>query len=112
MKFERNEELIKELQNYAVKFNDWNTNGVVNDIIDPDRYPEYFKDQEVVLKNVKEINFDSMEHISRSKEIESIFDDYSGKSEWENNFLQNADLPINIRWRYHWKPIQVKKVIF
>lgn len=108
MKFERNEELIKELQNYAVKFNDWNTNGVVNDIIDPDRYPEYFKDQKVVLKNVKEINKDSMEHISRSKEIESIFDDYSGKSEWKNNFLQNADLPINIRWRYHWKPIQAK----
>lgn len=109
LNFEKNDRLVHQLEFCAYKFNDWNSNGIVQDIIDPDRYPEYFKSLECARNNRLELLKEPLEHIDDqayryNKYLEMPFI----KKEYEEFFDSNNNDPNNIRWKYHWKPVVFK----
>lgn len=106
---EKNEELIGQLEMYASRFNDWNPNGIVQDIIDPDRYPEYFKDLQAAWENRIKLLEEPLENMGEDDCFVSLYKKYIEsdilKAEHER-FIDSGDRdPLNTRWKYHWKPV-------
>lgn len=97
------DELKKQLIKIGNLYNDWNSNGIVQDIIDPDRYPELFDNEEAIFENKykllqKEYFCNNYNRLTK----------YNDKNILKENINNNMNDDLKYRWSYHWRPIRVE----